>query len=219
MLENSQREILERKLISKKALNEIRSSGIVLASQNMTKLKEFQEIFIPWQIQIHPLDKFIDDEFIDIEETGETFIQNAQLKAREYSKKGIYPSILADDSGLMIDALDGRPGIYSARYGNTDDYHKKCQMLLAEMKHVESLEDRSARYVCALVLCVEDREVLIQETCEGIILRERDGEGGFGYDPIFWDRFWQKSYGRLSSKQKSVSSHRSKAVRTLSNYF
>ncbi len=206
--------MFEKKSISNKALKEIREHGIVLASQNQGKLQEFRDIFAPWGIDIHSIDNSK-----EIEETGHTFLENAQLKARETFKRSKHPTILADDSGLCIDALQGRPGIYSARYANTNDYQKKCTMLLDEMKDVTERNKRTARYICALVLYRDEQEISVQESCEGIILNKMDGDSGFGYDPIFEDRFWQKSYGKLSKEQKNMSSHRSKAARSLINYF
>ena len=205
------------KKISYENLNKIRERGIVLASTNLHKLKEFQELFEPWDIRIHSLADCLAKP-LEIEETGTSFLGNAKIKARAIFK-ATSKICLGDDSGLVIDALGGQPGIKSARYGGEIDYSQKCQLILEEMKSVGEFKKRSARFICALCLCLEDDEISIEENCEGMILNTIEGSKGFGYDPIFWDRFWQTSYGKLTNEKKNLSSHRARATRSLLNFF
>jgi len=153
----------------------------------------------------------------DPEETGTAFCENALLKARELKKilkdDGF---VIADDSGLCVDALDGRPGIFSARYGEKGgrklSYHDKNLLLLDELK--DSAE-RSARFVCAMVLLFEnDRFFIVQETLEGEIVGGREslrGDGGFGYDPVFLIPHLGRTLAELSAEEKNSLSHRGKA--------
>jgi len=153
----------------------------------------------------------------DPEETGTAFCENALLKAREL-KKILKDDdfVIADDSGLCVDALDGRPGIFSARYGEEGgrklSYNDKNLLLLDELK--DSAE-RSARFVCAMVLLFEnDRFFIVQETLEGEIVKGREslrGEGGFGYDPVFLIPSLGRTLAELSAEEKNSLSHRGKA--------
>jgi XTP/dITP diphosphohydrolase len=153
----------------------------------------------------------------DPEETGTTFCENALLKARELKKilkdDGF---VIADDSGICVDALNGRPGIFSARYGEKGgrklSYYDKNILLLDELR--ESAE-RSARFICAMVLLFEnDRFFIVQETLEGEIVKGREslrGEGGFGYDPVFLIPALGRTLAELSAEEKNSLSHRGKA--------
>ncbi|MDR1837024.1 MAG: RdgB/HAM1 family non-canonical purine NTP pyrophosphatase [Treponema sp.] len=155
----------------------------------------------------------------DPEETGTTFCENALIKAKELKKilkdDGL---VIADDSGLCVDALDGRPGIFSARYGEEGghklSYYEKNLLLLDELK--DSAE-RSAHFVCAMVLLFEnDRFFIVQETLEGEIVKGREslrGEGGFGYDPVFLIPHLGRTLAELSAEEKNSLSHRGKAGR------
>ncbi len=183
----------------------------ILATKNPDKLKEMQRILSPLGITVK-CEKDFDFPFEDVEENGATFEENALLKARSASKQSGLPAI-ADDSGLCVDALDGAPGIYSARYagdGNSDSNNNK---LLENLKNVPD-EKRTARFVCA-VCCYfsEDNYFIVRGECEGTVAHERHGNGGFGYDPLFiHDGI---SFAEMTAEQKDKCSHRGVAMRLL----
>lgn len=185
---------------------------IVLASGNRGKLKEFNEIFAPLQIDVMPQSDFAVQ---DADETGLSFVENAIIKARHAARITGLPA-LADDSGLEVDALNGAPGIYSARYagaGCGDDENNR--KLLQALEQVPE-EQRSARFQCVLVFMrhAEDPTPLIcQGSWEGIILDAPRGHNGFGYDPLFFVPELNCASAELSSEQKQKYSHRGKAVR------
>ncbi len=184
---------------------------IVLASSNPGKLKEFQQIFKARGWHVVPQSQFRID---DAEETGLSFVENAIIKARHAAKMSGLPA-LADDSGLEVDALRGRPGIYSSRFsgeGATDQTNN--EKLLKMLSNVPEAE-RTARFQCALVLMrhADDPTPLIfQGSWEGLILSEAQGEHGFGYDPLFWATEQQCSSANLAPEVKNQVSHRARAV-------
>jgi len=151
-----------------------------------------------------------------VEETGKTFAENALIKADYYyAVTGLFT--LADDSGLEVDALDGRPGVYSARYGGEGSSSAdQIALLLEEMKDVPE-EKRTARFVCVIALAGAPGERPIRQTfegrCEGIIAGAARGDGGFGYDPIFIDTELGRTFAELTREEKSARSHRGKALR------
>lgn len=160
------------------------------------------------------------------EETGETFLANAQLKAQALfddlkATERTPFAVLADDSGLEVDALDGAPGVRSARYaGDHVEAHLHMEKLLAELATRQvPAEKRTARYRCALVLIFDDgsgpREFHGEGACEGIIAAEGSGSAGFGYDPVFIDPDTRKSYGELTAEHKNRISHRRRAFEAL----
>ncbi len=181
----------------------------ILATKNPNKLKEMQRILMPLGITVK-CEKDFDFPFDDVEENGLTFEENALLKARSAAIQSGLPAI-ADDSGLCVDALNGEPGIYSARYagdGNSDSNNDK---LLKNMASVPD-EKRTAKFVCA-VCCYfsEDNYFFVRGECNGLIAHERHGNGGFGYDPIFiHDGI---SFAELSAEEKDKCSHRGIAMR------
>lgn len=158
---------------------------------------------------------------LDVAETSDTFRGNAALKAREYYQHAGRP-VVADDSGLAVDALDGAPGVYSARYGGPglDDGDRR-RFLLGEMERVgreggPDSGNRAARFVCVLALCMGPEELLYFDGhAEGSILTEERGEGGFGYDPVFLDPASGKSFAELTSAEKDARSHRGAALQEL----
>ncbi len=185
---------------------------VVIATRNPGKLREFRSLFESSGFSLLGLrDVGLDREFA---ETGRSFAENARLKALAYSEHTDYP-VLADDSGLEVFALDGRPGIYSARYagaGATD--RQRIDKLLDELSRREG--DRSARFVCALALAL--RGVLLIEAegeCRGVIARAPSGSNGFGYDPIFYFSGLGRTYAELSEEEKNMVSHRARAVASL----
>ncbi len=185
---------------------------IVLASGNRGKLKEFNEIFAPLQIDVMPQSDFAVQ---DADETGLSFVENSIIKARHAARVTGLPA-LSDDSGLEVDALNGAPGIYSARYagaGCGDDENNR--KLLQALEQVPT-EQRSARFQCVLVFMrhAEDPTPLIcQGSWEGVILDTPRGHNGFGYDPLFFVPELNCASAELSSEQKQKYSHRGKAVR------
>jgi XTP/dITP diphosphohydrolase len=157
----------------------------------------------------------------DLDETRLTFHENALLKARELRKLlNNDDAVIADDSGLCVDGLDGRPGIYSARYGSTEGNNltspQRNSLLLEEMG---ANTERSARFVCAMVLLLSaDRFYLVQETVEGEIVKSSElarGTGGFGYDPIFFIPELGRTRAELSAEEKNIISHRGKAGKVI----
>jgi XTP/dITP diphosphohydrolase len=172
---------------------------LVVATGNPGKLKEIQAYLagLPWVLQLKPPE-------LDVEETGVTFLENACLKASEIAKATGQWAI-ADDSGLSVDALDGAPGIFSARYADTDA--GRIDRLLLELG---DREDRGAQFVCAIAVANPAGEIVIQEEgiARGEILRDRLGDGGFGYDPIFYVRDVAKSYAEMTPEMKHRFSHR-----------
>ncbi len=183
---------------------------ILLASGNTHKKKELEQIFKGHTI-LMPGDLGIS---FECEETGCTFMANALLKAQSLYAQARRP-VLADDSGLCVDALDGAPGIYSARYGaktgqNLSD-KGRYELLL---KNMEGIEKRTAHFVCAMVLILgNDRMFSVQETFEGSIAKSPHGKGGFGYDPVFIDAFSGRCAAELSEEEKNRVSHRGRAGR------
>lgn len=183
---------------------------IIIATGNQGKIKEMRALMEPLNIEVLSMKEVLKED-IDIEENGSTFKENALIKAMEISKltNGI---VLADDSGLVIDALDGRPGIESARFlGHDTSYVIKNNCILEMMRNKE---DRSARFVCAIAIVIPGREpILIEETFEGEISQSIEGENGFGYDPIFYFPPLQKTSAEMTLEEKNIYSHRAKAVK------
>lgn len=190
------------------------SFTVILASGNQGKLREFAEIFAPIQIDIKPQS---DWNVSTVEETGLTFIENALIKARHASIETGLPA-LADDSGLVVDALGGQPGIYSSRFAGEHAGEKAyTQKLLEVMKDVP-LAERTARFVCVLAFLQHPEDpmpIITQATWEGTILTERRGEGGFGYDPVFFVPQEQCSAAELPSHRKHELSHRGRAAQLM----
>lgn len=182
---------------------------IILASNNKNKLREFSGIVKDAEI-ISQSQAGIN---LEVEETGSTFEENAFLKANAVHKLSNC-AVIADDSGLEIDALDGRPGIYSARYGGDISDAEKCLKILEEMKDIPD-EKRTARFVCCICYIAENGEkITVTGVCEGKIGYKPLGENGFGYDPIFM--YGEKSFAEIPSEQKNAISHRSNALKELS---
>lgn len=184
---------------------------LILASKNKHKVEEFRRILLPLGWEILPQDTICPD--LEIEETGTTFAENAYLKAMGIYRVTGLPTV-ADDSGLCVDALDGAPGVYSARYAgeghNSADNNEK---LLREMENVPD-EKRTARFVCAIcVVFGEDDIVQCEGTCEGTIAHRLHGENGFGYDPLFM--VGEYSFAELDGPAKDAISHRGRALTAL----
>lgn len=190
---------------------------ILIATKNKGKVREFKEFFSKYGIAVQSL-LDADQEIPDIEETGHTFEENAALKAEQIAKVFNQP-ILADDSGLMIDALDGRPGIYSARYAGEEKSDKKNnEKVLQELKDIPENE-RTARFVCALAVALPQGDTIIHKGyVEGKIAFEPAGDNGFGYDPIFIPDGFEQTMAELSPELKNKISHRHDAIKKLEDW-
>jgi XTP/dITP diphosphohydrolase len=186
---------------------------IVLATGNRGKLRDFELLFAGTGVGISsPADHGIT---LDVDETGSTFEENALLKARAHAGLVGLP-VLADDSGLSVEALRGAPGVYSARYaGEPSDDHANNLKVLSEL---EGVHDRRAAFVCALALVTPDGdEIVAHGRCEGLIIEEERGANGFGYDSIFYRDDLGCTFGEATPEQKNARSHRAAAVRELLN--
>lgn len=186
--------------------------NFLIASHNIKKRDEVARILAPLGIAVLTAEEAGVD-LTDVEETGETFEENALLKAKSGTKESGLPCV-ADDSGLCVDYLDGKPGVYSARYaGEHGNDAKNIEKLLFELESVPK-EERTARFVSAVACAFPDgREIVCLGECEGEIGFAPTGSGGFGYDPVFFVK--GKSFGELSPKDKDKLSHRGKALKKL----
>ena len=183
---------------------------IAIATNNPNKLREIRAILGGFFDEALSLaDLGID---IDIEETGTTLTENALIKARTIRDLTGLPA-LADDSGLMVDALDGAPGVYSARYAGEEHDDKKNNALL--LKNLEG-KPRDAKFCSVIALCYPDgRELTAEGSVRGVILEEERGMGGFGYDPLFFSPELGKTFAEATPEQKNSVSHRSRALRAM----
>lgn len=190
---------------------------LLVASNNEHKISEIKEILKDTNIEVIGLKEAGID--VDVEETGTTFMDNAYIKA-----KAIYDLldnreeyiVMSDDSGLEVDILKGAPGVYSARYaGEHGNSKKNNEKLLKELQGVE-FEDRKGRFVCAVVLIAsEGKEVKVQGAVEGYITDKECGKVGFGYDPVFYVKEFNKTFAEMTSDEKNSISHRGKALQKL----
>ena len=181
---------------------------LVLASKNPKKLKEMNEILSGMGVEVClQADVGID---VDVEETGATFEENSLLKAKAVMEASGLPAI-ADDSGLCVDALNGAPGVYSARYGGEGlDDAGRYRMLLANMPMGAA---RTAKFVSVITCCFPNGDVLTARgECSGTIAFAPMGEGGFGYDPVFFLPKLKKTFAQLSAEEKNAISHRGRAL-------
>jgi XTP/dITP diphosphohydrolase len=179
---------------------------LIVATSNPGKLREIEAYLqgLGWELALKPPE-------LEIEETGDSFLKNAMLKASEVAK-ALGEWAIADDSGLMVDALQGAPGIYSARYGRTDG--ERISRLLNELA---DKGNRQARFVCAVAIARPDASIALatEGVCEGEILRQPLGSSGFGYDPIFYVPQVQQTFAEMKPEFKHQLSHRGKAFAAL----
>lgn len=187
---------------------------LIIASNNSYKIKEIKTILNEFPVEIISLKEAGIN--IDVEENGATFMENAYKKASEIFKIKSDAMVLSDDSGLMVDALGGVPGIYSARFagehGNDDKNNRKLLALLEG----RPFEERKARFVSAIVLIIDENRVIkVQGEVEGYIKESLSGEGGFGYDPLFYYPELSKTFGEMSENEKNAVSHRARALKKL----
>ena len=197
---------------------------ICLASRNRGKIKELHKLLSEYITDVEIELLSLDDVGYegDIVEDGETFEENALIKARTASEFSGLPAI-ADDSGLIVNALDGAPGVYSARYaGEPCDDQKNNEKLL---KNLEGIGDRSAAFVCTIACVIPEGQPLAGEPiigtgyCPGEILFNPRGNGGFGYDPLFWFDPFGKTFAEMSAEEKNAISHRGAGVKAFAAAF
>ena len=184
---------------------------LVIGSRNRKKLVELQDLLGDLPIELTDLSPWPD--LPDAQETGQTFEENARLKATAYAR-AVGGWVLAEDSGLVVPALKGRPGVYSARYAGTHgDDAANNRKLLAELAPLPD-DRRAAYYVCVAALAGPDGDVkaVSEGRCHGVIAREPRGAGGFGYDPLFVVPEYHKTFGELTLRVKQALSHRARAV-------
>lgn len=187
------------------------SRNLLIATRNKKKKKELQEILADMDVQLLSLDDI--PPVSEVEEDGLTFAENAIKKAVTVAQQSGLLT-LADDSGLVVDALGGEPGIFSARYAGPEaDDEKNNQKLLLALQNTAD-QDRTARFVCVIALASPDGSVqTVQGSCEGFIRKTLQGTGGFGYDPLFIPQGFDKSFAELSADVKNTISHRGQALK------
>lgn len=185
---------------------------IIAATKNPGKVREIAEILSKYGIEvISQKDAGID---VEVDETGSTFEENALIKARAVSMLCDEP-VLADDSGLCVEALDGAPGIYSARYGGEISQEEKNKKLLGELS---GIENRKAKFCCVMALVFPNgEEITAYGETLGRITEEPSGNGGFGFDPVFYSSELEKVFAEADEEEKNRVSHRGKALRNLCN--
>ncbi|WP_218598701.1 non-canonical purine NTP diphosphatase [Polaribacter sp. NJDZ03] len=182
---------------------------LVFATNNLNKLREVQEM-LPDSIQLLSLKDI--NCFDEIEETETTLEGNAKLKADYITKKFGY-NCFADDTGLEVESLDGKPGVYSARFaGEPSNSENNMQKLLVDLK---AADNRKAQFRTAVALNLNDENFLFEGICRGDILEKKHGEKGFGYDPIFKPKGFEKSFAEMTSEEKNIISHRGIAIQKL----
>lgn len=187
---------------------------IVIATKNKGKVNDFKAIFQPLGYEVVSMLDVAPD--MEIDETGQTFEDNAKLKA-EALAQNLNMIVIADDSGLEIDALNGEPGVYSARYAGNHDDEANIQKVLKNMENVE-MEKRTARFVCVIAIAGPQMSTFtVKGTCEGLITNEKRGTNGFGYDPIFFVPELKKTMAEMTAEEKGAISHRGNAIRQLKN--
>ena len=192
---------------------------LIVASNNEHKVKEIKDILQGMDINVISLKEA--GIFIDVEEDGKTFMENCYKKAKEIveylkSKNEKDFMVIADDSGLEVDYLNGEPGVYSARYaGEHGNSEKNNEKLLEKLKGVPK-EKRGANFVCSLALITSlDEEIKVEERAYGIITEKYSGTDGFGYDPLFFVPEFNMTFAEMTSEQKNSISHRGKALKQL----
>ena len=196
-------------MVEKRGRTIQKKERLIVASNNQHKLREIAEIFTDFEV-VSQKEMGFDG---DVEETGETFAENALIKARA-ACEALGVMALADDSGLCVDALNGAPGVYSARYCGYHGSDAENRAVL--LKNMQGVENRSAHFTSAIALVYPDgKELVAHGRTYGKILFEEDGDGGFGYDCIFFSDDLKKSFGQASAEEKNAVSHRFRGLMEL----
>jgi XTP/dITP diphosphohydrolase len=186
------------------------SEKLILATNNAHKVAEIKAILGARYDMVTLKEAGI---HIDIEETGSTFAENAVIKASAITRIA-GGAALADDSGLVVEALNGEPGVYSARYAG--EGHNDSDNIDKLLNNLRGIKNRKAKFVSAIALCRPDGKTIVaQGEAEGIILNERRGEGGFGYDPVFFSTELNKTFAEATFEEKNAVSHRKRALESL----
>lgn len=187
---------------------------LVISTGNQNKVKEIKDILSDLNIEVVSK-KDLGLANIQVEEDGDTLEENSLKKARELSKRIDY-MVVADDSGLFVDQLDGKPGVHSSRYGGEEgNDSKNNRKLLDELKGIP-LEKREAKFKSIIALITEDKkEIIVYGECKGRIGFEEKGKNGFGYDPLFIPHGYKKTFGEIGEEEKNKISHRSNALKNL----
>ena len=192
----------------------MKEENIVLATNNLDKVREINQLLHDSTYRIIPQSKF---NVVEVEETGSTFIENALIKARNAAKYTNIP-VIADDSGIEVVALDGRPGIFSARYagaGATDEDNLK--KLIKDIEQINE-KNRYAKFICAMVYITnsdDQKPIIVEGVWEGYVITKPRGTNGFGYDPIFYIPEYKCTSAELDNEEKNKLSHRGQALRKL----
>lgn len=188
---------------------------LIVASNNVNKIKEIKQILSKYPIEVISMKEANID--MDIVEDGTTFQQNAYKKAKTiYDLLKIKCMVLADDSGLMVRGLNGKPGVYSARFAGEHGNDKKNNEKLLKLLKNKGYEDRKAKFVCAIVLIIDEDNILeVQGEINGIICEEERGQNKFGYDPLFYIPEYNMTFGEMTPILKNCISHRAEALKEL----
>lgn len=187
---------------------------LIFASHNEGKIAEIKQILSPFGIKVL---SYKEIDIPDVEETGTTFAENSLLKSSQIAKL-TGTACLADDSGLCVDALNGAPGVYSARYAPNRDFEKGMEKLLKEMEQSNN-KSRNAHFSCVISLCYPNGEYkLFEGRVDGQIAEHKSGSAGFGYDPLFIPDGYDKSFAELGEAVKNKISHRGRAMQKLLDY-
>lgn len=188
---------------------------ILVASSNKNKVREIREILSPHKIVVYGVNDLNLPE-IDVEETGDTYAANALLKAEAYAKLVSMP-VIADDSGVEVEAIDNKPGLESARFAKKlGGYDKAMEYII---KATKEKNNNKAKFICYIAaMNIDTKPLLFEGIVPGIILTQKEGENGFGYDPIFKSNECEIPFGKLSANEKNLYSHRAKALKKLITY-
>ena len=187
---------------------------LIVASNNEHKITEIKQMLADFPFEVISLKEANID--VDVEETGTTFEENSYIKANEIFQLTKDCLVLSDDSGLMVDSLDGAPGVYSARFAGEHGNSKKNNEKLLLMLQGKSPEERKARFVCALVLIIDkDKIISVRGEVEGYIAEAESGKDGFGYDPLFYVPEQHMTFAEMSAELKNSMSHRGRALEKL----
>ena len=187
---------------------------LLVASNNLHKIKEYQEMFSGYEVKVHsPKELGIN---VNPDENGQTYEENSLIKAKALAEFTKMP-VIADDSGLNVVALNNFPGIHSSRFADSWGGNKVANLKLIEK--LQEFSDKSAFFTCVITLMnVEDKPVVFKGICPGKILDKPEGEGGFGYDPIFYSNEAKQCFGTAGEEIKNKYSHRAKAMEQLTEY-